>query len=58
MLRVDVRELTRGGTAVETRGELAPGDPLFAQLGITLREPVVVGGRLQAIGEEIGRAHV
>jgi len=53
MLRVDLRELTRGGAggAIETRGELAPGDPLFAEADITLREPVVVGGRLQAIGE-------
>lgn len=54
MLRVDLRELARGGAggaAIETRGELAPGDPLSAEVGITLREPVVVGGRLQAIGD-------
>ena len=48
MLRVDLRELAQG--SVETKGELAPGDPLFAEIGFTLREPVVVGGRLQAIG--------
>jgi uncharacterized protein len=51
MLRVDLRELARSGAAVETRGELARGDPLFAETGITLQEPVVVGGRLQAIGD-------
>ena len=49
MLRVDLRELALG--PVETRGELAHADPLFAQTDVVLREPVVVGGRLQAIGE-------
>ena len=49
MLRVDLRELALG--PVETRGELAPADPLLAPLEIALAEPVVVGGRLQAIGE-------
>ena len=49
MLRVDLRELALG--PVETRGELAPGDPLFAATDIVLREPVVVGGRLQGIGD-------
>jgi uncharacterized protein len=49
MLRVDLRELALG--PVETRGELAADDPLFAGADITLREPVIVGGRLQAIGD-------
>jgi uncharacterized protein len=49
MLRVDVRELAQG--PVETRGELAPDDPALADSDITLREPVVVGGRLQGIGD-------
>jgi len=49
MLRVDLRELALG--PVETRAELAHADPLFAETDIALREPVVVGGRLQAIGE-------
>ncbi len=49
MLRVDLRELARG--PVETRGEVAPDDPTLAGAEITLREPVRVGGRLQAIGD-------
>ena len=50
MLRVDLRELARGG-GLQTRGELAQGDPALAGLDVTLLEPVVVGGRLQSIGE-------
>ena len=50
MLRVDLRELARGGP-LQTRGELAQGDPALAGLDVTLLEPVVVGGRLQSIGE-------
>src|SRR5256885_15737615 len=50
MLRVDLRELARGG-ALQTRGKLAQGDPALAGLDVTLLEPVVVGGRLQSIGE-------
>ncbi|HXO84398.1 MAG TPA: hypothetical protein VN803_02625, partial [Gemmatimonadales bacterium] len=49
MLRVDLRELARG--PVETRGELKQDDPALEGLDISLREPVVVTGRLQAIGE-------
>jgi uncharacterized protein len=51
MLRVDLRELARVG-AIETRGELKQDDPIFAGTGITLREPVVVKGRLQRIGDD------
>ena len=50
MLQVDLRELARG--PVETRGELAVGDPLFEGLDFVLDQPVVVEGRLQATGEE------
>lgn len=49
MLHVDLRDLARG--PVETKGELAPDDPLFQGLEFTLAQPVVVGGRLQATGE-------
>lgn len=49
MLRVDLRELARG--PVETRGELTQDDPALEGTDITLTEPVVVGGRLQSIGE-------
>lgn len=49
MLRVDLRELARG--PVETRGELKQDDAALEGLDISLREPVVVSGRLQAIGE-------
>jgi uncharacterized protein len=49
MLRVDLRELAQG--PVETRGELAPGDPALADVDVALREPVHVTGRLQAIGD-------
>ena len=49
MLRVDLRELARG--PVETRGELRQDDPALAGTDIPLTEPVVVSGRLQAIGE-------
>src|SRR6266516_3298567 len=50
MLRVDLRELARG-RAMETRGELKHDDPAFDGTEITLKQPVVVAGRLQSIGE-------
>ena len=49
MFQVDLRELARG--PVKTPGELAPDDPLFERLDLTLAEPVRVAGRLQAAGE-------
>lgn len=49
MLRVDLRELARG--PVETRGELKQDDPALEGLDVSLREPVVVRGRLQTIGD-------
>ena len=49
MLRVDLRELAQG--PVETSGELAQDDPGIEGTDLTLREPVRVGGRLQAIGD-------
>jgi len=48
MLRVDLRELARG--PVETRGELKQDDSALEGADVSLREPVVVSGRLQAIG--------
>jgi uncharacterized protein len=51
MLRVDLRELAQG-RAFETRGELQPDDPAVAGTGITLREPLVVEGRLQALSDD------
>jgi uncharacterized protein len=50
MLRVDMRELARLG-AIETHGELKQDDPALEGIDFTLRDPVVVSGRLQAIGE-------
>lgn len=50
MLQVDLRELVRG--PVDTMGELAPDDPLFAGLEIALARPVRIAGRLQATGED------
>lgn len=50
MLRVDLRELARVG-ALETRGELKQDDPALAGVDITLREPVLVSGRLQHLDE-------
>ena len=50
MLRVDLRELTSG--PVETRGEVAADDPLFAETDLRLRQPVAVQGRLQALGDD------
>jgi uncharacterized protein len=50
MLRVDLRELARG--PVETRGELRQDDPALEGTDLSLREPIVVSGRLQAISEE------
>lgn len=49
MLRVDLRELARG--PVETRGELKQDDQALDGTDISLREPIVVSGRLQAISE-------
>lgn len=49
MLQVDLRELAGGPVA--TVGELPADDPLFAGLGLSLARHVVVGGRLQEIGE-------
>ena len=49
MLQIDLRELARG--PVDTRGELAQGDPLVEGLDVALAAPVTVGGRLQATGE-------
>ncbi|MFN2570621.1 MAG: DUF177 domain-containing protein [Gemmatimonadales bacterium] len=51
MLRVDLRELAHAG-AVETRGELKQDDPALEGIGVTLSDPVFVGGRLQALDEE------
>lgn len=48
MLRVDLRELQRG--PVETVEELAPDDPVFAGLNLTLSGAVRVDGRLQETG--------
>ena len=50
MLRVDLRELAQKG-AVQTQGELRQDDPAFEGLDVSLKEPVVVGGRLQAISD-------
>jgi uncharacterized protein len=50
MLRVDLRELARGEAAL-TQGELTQDDPVLEGLDATLRDPVVVTGRLQSIGE-------
>jgi uncharacterized protein len=50
MLRVDLRELARG--PVETRGELKQDDPALVGLDVSLREPIVVSGRLQAITDD------
>jgi uncharacterized protein len=49
MLRVDLRELDRG--PVETDARLDPSDPLVDGLGLTLAEPLLVSGRLQATAE-------
>jgi DUF177 domain-containing protein len=49
MLQVDLRELSRG--PVDTQAEVAPTDPMFEGLDLSLAGPVVVGGRLQATGE-------
>jgi len=51
MLRVDLRELAQG-RAVETRGELKQDDPVLDGTELRLLQPVVVQGRLQAIGED------
>src|ERR1700741_5035111 len=50
MLRVDMRELAQG-RAVVTQGGLKQDDMALAGTDIPLKEPVVVEGRLQSIGE-------
>lgn len=50
MLRIDLRELRHG--PVETAGTIAPADPLIAETGIELAEPLRVTGRLEATGRE------
>jgi DUF177 domain-containing protein len=50
MLRVDLRELAQG-RAVETQGELEQDNPALEGVDVSLRDPVSVTGRLQAIGE-------
>ena len=50
MLRVDLRELAQG-RAVDTPGELKQDDLAVEGTEITLKQPVVVAGRLQSIGE-------
>jgi len=49
MLKVDLRELAHG--PVDTVGELAGSDPLFAGLEVALASPLKVRGRLQATGD-------
>ena len=49
MLHVDLREVARA--AVETVGAVPAADPLFADIGVVLSEPVHVTGRVQAAGE-------
>lgn len=49
MLRFDLRELAIG--PVDTQAEMAPQDPLFEGLHVTLAAPVRVDGRLQGTGE-------
>ncbi len=49
MLQVDLRELARG--PVDTVGELAGSDPLFAGLDVALAGPLKVRGRVQATGD-------
>jgi len=50
MLEIDLRELAGG--PVDTQANLAPNDPLFEGLGLSLVGPIGVVGRLQATGEE------
>jgi len=50
MLRVDLRELAQG-RAIQTQGKLRQDDPALEGTEIALREPVVVEGRLQSIGQ-------
>jgi uncharacterized protein len=50
MLLVDVRDLNRG--PVETQGQLAPDDPAFADLDVTLEGPVSVSGKLSRTGDQ------
>ena len=49
MLRVDIRDLQRGGP-VRTVGELRPDDPAFEGLDLHLVGPISVTGQLQATG--------
>lgn len=48
MLQVDLRALVRG--PIETAGSLAVDDPLLADLGFMLADPVRVTGRLSMTG--------
>lgn len=50
MLQVDLRELRHG--PVETDGELAPKDPLFEGLEVSLVGPVSVAGTLESAGHD------
>ncbi len=50
MLQVDLQELAQG-RAVETPGELKQDGPAVEGTEIALKQPVVVAGRLQSIGE-------
>jgi uncharacterized protein len=58
MLRVDIRDLSRG--PVRTEGRLEPEDRAFDGLGLGLAGPVTVQGQLQATGdgEYLWRGHV
>jgi uncharacterized protein len=55
MLRVDVRDLRRG--TVPTEASLAPDDPVFHGLGVSLASPVTVSGELQPAGSGTFRWH-
>lgn len=48
MLRVDIRDLRRG--PVDTAGVVPATDPLFEGLDLSLAEPLVVSGVLEATG--------
>lgn len=50
MLRVPLAK-AHGG-AVETAGAIAPDDPVFGELEVTLVEPVHVQGRFSSAGDE------
>ncbi len=50
VLRVALSEARAG--AVETDGEIAPGDPLLASAGVALLAPLTVRGRFSSAGGE------